>query len=114
MAQMRPFYHLSKGVESIPLATSWAQHHRDAMASPRGPEIAIVFALKGWDAYAVEHASHFDYGIGDDSVLGPAWARWGAAIRELLNGRLGRLDGGSIDDIITHNLQVQGFSPDEF
>ena len=114
MPQMRPFYYLPKGVDSVPRATSWAQGHRDAMTSPRGPEIAIVFAFKGWDSYAIEYADHYDSDIGSDSVIGRAWAEWGAALRGLLNGRLGRLDAGTLDNIITHNLEELGIRPDEF
>lgn len=100
---------------NTPNTGDWKGHHKIAVR--RGllsigwkmhtSENAIVHALSGWINYAEAHK------IGDDYVLGPAWARWGFALRELLNGDLGWLDGGTLDTIIHTNLAEQGFNPDE-
>lgn len=76
-------------------------------------EHAIGRAIGAWCDYARNHAERFGSPIGQDYVLGPAWARWGFALRELLNGELGRLDGGTLDTILHDNLAEQGYNPDE-
>ena len=101
--------------------TGWKSRHLTAIAEPFGtlygpekptPERAIVLMLRGWLEYAEAHKSAFDSNIGDDSVLGDEWFKIGEALRGLLNGDLGRLDGGSLDTIIFDNLKEQGFDPD--
>lgn len=91
----------------------WSQRHRAALLSPaRGFETAWVLLLKGWLEYADVHAQRYAGAIGQDGVLGPAWGRIGAALRELLNGELGRLDRGTLDGLLVETLQEQGFDPD--
>lgn len=96
---------------------AWGRRHIDALYVPQGApnssEQAIVEGLRAWINYAHNHQARFEQGIGTDGVLGPAWAQWGAALRTLLNGDLGRLDGGTLDHIIAYNLTEQGFNPDE-
>lgn len=82
-------------------------YYRDTLES------SVGVAIYAWCAYAQAHEERFESQIGDDYVLGPAWARWGFALRELLNGDLGRLDGGTLDTIIHDNLKEQGFDPDQ-
>jgi hypothetical protein len=87
----------------------WKLRHRDALLSPRGFETAIVFGLQGWISYAVCYERRYQSGIGTDSVLGPAWFSWGESLRTLLNGEVGRLDAGTVDAIITHNMTLFGW-----
>lgn len=91
---------------------SWKIRHQDAWTAPRGAERPIVALIKAWLDYAAEHARQFESGIGDDGVLGEEWKDIGCGIRGLLNGELGRLDGGELDRIISQALQEQGFDPD--
>lgn len=97
---------------------AWAHRHVTAIHNPRGApnssEEAIVKALRAWNDYAHAHKARFDSEIGEDRVLGPAWAQWGGALRTLLNGDLGRLDGGTLDHIISSNLSEQGFDPNDY
>jgi len=93
-----------------PELNGWKLRHRQAVnALPTHP---VAAGIAAWAAYAKKHAKRFESDIGEDYVLGPAWARWGIALRELLNGELGHLDGGTLDHIIYTNLCSQGFDPD--
>ncbi len=91
----------------------WQDRHFAAIHSPRGTERAIVRMLDGWIDYAHVHAGRYGSSISDDSVLGPAWAQIGAAIRTLLNGECGRLDCETLDHIIAENLSRCGFDADK-
>jgi hypothetical protein len=91
---------------------SWIDRHREAVALPMGHEMPIVELFKGWLKYADFHRHKFESGIGEDGVLGPAWANIGASLRALLNGVCGRLDCGTLDGIICRVLEAEGFDPD--
>lgn len=97
-----------------PDTVGWSRRHLDAVRNPRpGIEAPIVQMLKGW----IEYADHFNSRndtkfLADDYFLGPLWRDMGKALRGLLNGELGRLDAGTIDGIICHNLKEQGYDPD--
>ena len=97
---------------TYPDTTGWKQRHSDAIRRPQGPEVPIVGLLDAWIGYAVRHQQRYDSRVGSDYVLGPEWAAIGAALRGLLNGELGRLDGGTLDGILCHNLQAEGFDPE--
>jgi hypothetical protein len=91
----------------------WSRRHLAAVTTPApGFETALVAMLKGWLEYADVHAQRYDSTIGEDRVLGPAWARIGAALRDLLNGDLGRMDGGTLDALLVDTLEAQEFNPD--
>jgi hypothetical protein len=91
----------------------WKERHAQAIRLPVGHERPIVNLLSAWCDYAFLHQHRFESGIGEDYVLGPEWAAIGAAIRGLLNGECGRLDCGTLDSILCHNLTVQGFDPEQ-
>ena len=71
----------------------------------------VIDGIRAWCAYASAHKARWHDGVGQDYVLGPAWARWGMALRELLNGDMGGADCGTLDSIIHDNLIEQGFDP---
>lgn len=83
--------------------------HLAAITSPQGPEKPIVHLLLAWEEYADMHERRYGRSIGDDGVLGPAWAEIGLAIRALLNGESGRLDCHLIDGYLLDNLSDKGF-----
>ncbi len=97
----------------------WKTRHMRAISQARtfsivvNQETVIVRALDTWVGYAIAHQARFESPIGEDYVLGPAWARWGFALRELLNGETGRLDCGTLDTILCDNLAEQGYNPDD-
>lgn len=92
----------------------WFENHINAMQhpKPRSLEQALVLMLKGWLIYADEHRRRYESKIGDDMVLGPAWAAIGHGMRDLLNGVLDRLDGGMLDGIIVDTLTEEGLFDD--
>lgn len=90
-------------------AEPWALTHRRAM---RFQTTALATAIDAWCYYASHHQAQFGSKIGDDQVLGPAWAKWGEALLTLLNGDLNGMDGGTLDKIIRDNLTEQGYDPD--
>lgn len=98
---------------SAAAGNSWVSRHRAAIHTPRGAptssEKPIVDLLTAWTDYAHAHKARFDSKIGEDYFLGPLWAQVGVSVRGMLNGDLGRLDGGTLDHIIVHNLREQGF-----
>lgn len=94
--------HLGKG------EGPWRARHVAALQAPRDFERGIVPLLVGWATYADEHYTRFESVIGDDYVLGPEWAKIGDALLGLLNGELGRLDGGSLDGAIREILRTNG------
>jgi hypothetical protein len=92
---------------------TWAVAHRQAATCPRpGFERALAALFTGWLGYAETHQAEYDSGIGDDGVLGEHWAQIGAGLRGLLNGSLGRFDGGTLDALLADTLRQQGFDPD--
>lgn len=91
---------------------AWVQRHQLAVEFPNVNELPIVLLLRGWCLMAVAYDKTIGGNIGSDSVFGPPWLSIGLALRTLLNADLGRLDAGTIDAIITHNLAEAGFDPE--
>ncbi len=97
--------------------TGWAVRHRDAFRRPTtvGREsrhvagTSVAFLIRAWLLYGDAHRAVYDSRIGDDYVLGDEWATIGVALRGLLNGELGELDGGTTDSIILGALGAEGF-----
>lgn len=105
---------LAPANRNMPNTTGWQQRHDAAMAIPRpGFEAAIVHMLRGWHEYAATHRARFESQIGDDGVLGPEWQSIGQALRGLLNGELGRLDGGTLSAFLSDTMHDNGASPDD-
>ena len=93
-------------------AKEWGNRHLSAIRHPIASERSIVVLLRGWLEYADQHKARFESTIGEDGFLGPEWAKMGSSLLELLNGELGRLDGGTLDSIIREALTAEGFDPD--
>lgn len=93
---------------NYPDSVGWKARHIRAI---NGGHV-VADAIAAWIEYAMTHDRVHGSRIGDDGVLGPAWAQWGAALRVLLNGDCGTLDCGTLDTIIHDNLSEQGFNPD--
>jgi len=91
---------------------SWAARHLAAWDHPQGIEKGIVQLTWAAAMYADAHRAKFDSGVGDDSFLGPEWESIVRSIRTLLNGELGRLDGGTLDGILSEMLTAEGFNVD--
>ena len=92
----------------------WRTRHTKAFVFPkRGLEASMVSMLQSWESHAVSHRERYDSAIGDDYVLGPEWGRIGRALLGLLNGELGRLDGGTLDGWIRNRLTEHGIDGDD-
>ena len=91
----------------------WKERHLKAVANPRHiAEGPLLYMIQGWIDYAASHKSRFGSEVGEDYVLGDEWFAIGMALLGLLNGDLGRLDGGTLDTIIRDNLIEQGYDCD--
>lgn len=86
---------------------NWKDRHAKAV---RSRAIPVVEAIRAWCDYATVHKTLYGSSIGQDYVLGPAWAEWGRAMRTLLNGDLRGADAGTLDTILCGNLVNQGFT----
>jgi hypothetical protein len=69
--------------------------------------------FRGWYEYAQAHERRYESLIGDDGFLGPAWEEIGDSLRTLLNGELGRLDGGICDGFILNTMRDNGVDTDQ-
>lgn len=92
--------------------TGWQDRHVRAFNVPHGFEAAIVSLLTGWAIYADAHRARYESKLGDDYVLGVAWAATGRAIHSLLDGETGRLDCGTLSSFIHDTLTSEGFNAD--
>lgn len=97
----------------------WDERHNEVVQRVFQPypwtdtmENAVVMLLNSWANYANAHKERFESLIGDDGVLGPLWQQIGEGIRGLLNGELGRLDGGTCDTFILDTLHENGINID--
>ena len=71
--------------------------HRNAYSTPRkGFEASLVSMIEGIDQYAAAHFKAYDTNVANDYVLGASLAGALTAVRGLLDGELGRLDGGEL------------------
>lgn len=102
----------------LPNDTGWQDRHFAAVlqhvkpATWNNPRIAmesgLLHMLQGWLEYADAHRAAYDSPIGEDGVLGPAWQEMGEGLRSLLNGDLGRMDGGTLDGVILDAMSMNG------
>jgi hypothetical protein len=79
-------------------AYDYRARHMLAWRQPRGTERSIVAMLRSLALYVDDYSQRFEGSkVGADYVLGEAWADMLRGFRALLNGELGRLDGGALD-----------------
>jgi len=77
-----------------------------------GVESALRDMIRGWAEYAEMHETSYGSLIGNDYVLGPAWAEQGKALITLLNGVTGRFDCGTLDGFIRDTMKNNGTDPE--
>ena len=92
---------------------AWGARHADAFDSPRGMERPIVGLYRALAEYADTHLARYASPIGDDGVLGDEWMQMLKALGGLLNGELGRLDGGTLDALRYALAETAGFTREE-
>jgi hypothetical protein len=76
-------------------------------------EEALCYMLHSLAAYAGAHVRQYGSPIAEDGVLGVAWRESLAGLRQLLNGELGQLDGGTLDHAILELYKAAGFEGGE-
>ncbi len=103
------FLHPTTG-KRMPNDTGWQDRHVEALYAPKGFEAPIVGMIAAWAQYADTHAARYESGIGADYVLGVAWHEMGVLIHDLLNGELGRLDGGTLSSFLHTTMRAEGFN----
>lgn len=90
-------------------STRWAAVHCDAFEVPANhTTAALVNMIHGAALYADAHETLYHSKLGDDGVLGPAWVKIVEGLRELLNGEIRPLDGGTTDSILCSMLSAEG------
>jgi hypothetical protein len=90
--------------------TGYINRHDKAWHSPsEGFESALVMGIRSLAAYAAAHEARYDSKLADDGVLGASWEEALRGFRGLLNGELGRLDGGFLDGAICNLYREAGF-----
>lgn len=76
---------------------AWKVRHQAARKCPHpGHERALGMLIDGLREYAEVHQAKFESPLGEDWVLGDEWLEAVRAVVGLLNGEIGRLDGGSL------------------
>lgn len=90
--------------------SDYIARHRRAMAHPMpGQEMGLVGLIAGLAEYARGYETSQGTKIGNDVVLGKAWAEVLRGTRALLNGESGRLDCGFLDGAICNLYREAGF-----
>lgn len=93
-----------------------ASHNEARRLPATGYERALVHMLNGWKTYAdaaradLSEKGEEPFVMADDGVLGEHWADMGRALRGLLNGEMGRLDGGRLSSEISQTFEAEGFT----
>ena len=83
------------------------RRHITAVAWPSEKEKPLLHMLEGWLEYADQYRNRYLSGIQSDYFIGPLWFDIGQALLGLLNGEIGRLDGGTLDGIIRDTLDYE-------
>jgi hypothetical protein len=92
--------------------SEWSKRHDKAFNDPKDIEKGIVYLLVAWATYADEHYERFGSSIGEDGFLGKEWENIADSLFDMLNGELGRLDGGTLDGKIRAILENEDLEGD--
>lgn len=88
----------------------WQERHNDAVNFPRdGHESSIVKLLRGWLDYARAYSEIRGLDIGQDAIIGHAWAAVGRDLITLLHDETGRLDSALLCRLVEIRLKSEGF-----
>jgi hypothetical protein len=90
----------------------WAERHLAAWRNPEGFEIALKSLIVGLHHYGRSMRVEFATLASEDSFLGPAFVEIARSIVVLLNGKLGRFDGGTLDALVRAICVENGFELD--
>jgi hypothetical protein len=90
----------------------WRARHRAAEQRPTQGEKAILQLIDALNYYQEAHRDIHGSQLADDAVLGEYWIKMVRSAEGLLNGDLGRLDGGTLDRMLRAIAVDAGFSED--
>jgi len=93
-------------------AAQWAERHLAAWRNPEGFEVALKNLILGLNQYGRSMRVEFATLAREDNFLGPAFLEIARSILVLLNGELGRFDGGSLDALVRAIAAENGFELD--
>ena len=93
-------------------STSFPSRHLNAVVNPTFPGEILIVVLAAVIQYCEDHTSQYGALIGDDYVLGPGVTDILQGVRTLLNGSLGRLDGGLLDGLLLGIAEHYGIEVD--
>jgi hypothetical protein len=82
----------------------WMERHARAVARPNPVEQPIVTILQQMGGLVARH--------GEDQVLREGLALILQGVRVLLDGNIGRLDAGTVDEAISGLMEAMDFDPD--
>lgn len=104
----KPVSHLTPGT------VAYEQHMTALFGSGRKAQfrLSLLKMLGGLEQYAAAHRAAYHEPVGDDAVLGPAFASIASGVLGLLNGETGGFDAGSLDSNIREFMVAQGFNAD--
>jgi|1_EtaG_2_1085319.scaffolds.fasta_scaffold09492_1 hypothetical protein len=90
--------------------TDWIIRHFNAMDNPTSIEAPTVKIFQYLGDAIEAHEERYGTKLANDYILGAAWLEIAKQVRVLLNGELGRLDGGTLDKALYSLAQVAGFN----
>lgn len=100
---MNPILRVRKELEHKlrldPKNNQWVTRHLNAWLAPEAFEYPIRQLIGGLDAYGKMVRKNGRL-VGEDLVLGPAVKSIAESILVLLNGDIGRFDGGTLDKLV--------------
>lgn len=91
----------------------WGRAHFNAWYAGHVAETPIANLFTALAHYADDHTRRFDSPLGVDRDLGFAWLEMMKQLGVLLNGELGRLDGGTLDHLRYDMAEAAGFDRKE-
>jgi len=95
-------------------ADYWKERHARAYRTPRqGVERALRSIIDGLEEYARGHEAANGSKLSEDYILGEYWISAWSDVRGLLNGDIGRFDGGSLDRRLGDIATAGGFTESE-
>ena len=84
----------------------------NCLLEPRGInrrwENAILEILNGMKLYAKMHELRYEEKIGNDGYFGPVFEHMVQCMKNLLNGEMGRLDGGEMSHMLQDFCKANG------
>jgi len=91
----------------------WMHRHLQAWHHPRPAEAALKELIMAWANYATQHFVRHLSHIGEDGFLSKPFISTGQSLLLMLNGDLGRFDGGTLDALIREIAQCAGANLEE-